>query len=240
MKHMYSIGVVAFIFLSSFVSAQKISWQQTLGGAREEHLFDAISTYDYGVLFAGSSVSEASGNKKDGSVADLDYWLWKMSEDGKLEWQKNYGGEGNDYLYSIAYTKDGGYILGGSSDSPKGDDKATDRFGKRDYWILKLNPLGEIEWQHTYGGNADDQLTSIAQTTDGGFWVAGTSSSDTSGTKKSVAIGNEDIWVLRLDARGKVLWERTPAGARLCLVSNKKYPRRVAVSRAVNQSNFHE
>ena len=130
--------------------------------------------------------------------------------------------------------------MGGSSDSPKGDDKATDRFGKRDYWILKLNPLGEIEWQHTYGGNADDQLTSIAQTTDGGFWVAGTSSSDTSGTKKSVAIGNEDIWVLRLDARGKVLWERTPAGARLCIVSNKKYPRRVAVSRAVNQSNFNE
>lgn len=168
--------VSTFIFLSSFVVAQEIAWQQTLGGAREEHLYDAISTYDYGVLLAGSSVSEASGNKKDGSQGDLDYWLWKMTEDGKLEWQKNYGGAGNDYLYSVAYTKDGGYILGGSSDSPKSDDKDTDSFGKRDYWIVKLNPRGEIEWQHTYGGSEDDQLTAIAQTEDGGFWVAGTDS----------------------------------------------------------------
>lgn len=168
--------VSTFIFLSSFVVAQEIAWQQTLGGAREEHLYDAISTYDYGVLLAGSSVSEASGNKKDGSQGDLDYWLWKMTEDGKLEWQKNYGGAGNDYLYSVAYTKDGGYILGGSSDSPKSDDKETDGYGKRDYWIVKLNPRGEMEWQHTYGGSEDDQLTAIAQTEDGGFWVAGTDS----------------------------------------------------------------
>ena len=168
--------VSTFIFLSSFVVAQEIAWQQTLGGAREEHLYDAISTYDYGVLLAGSSVSEASGNKKDGSQGDLDYWLWKMTEDGKLEWQKNYGGARNDYLYSVAYTKDGGYILGGSSDSPKSDDKETDGYGKRDYWIVKLNPRGEMEWQHTYGGSKDDQLTAIAQTEDGGFWVAGTDS----------------------------------------------------------------
>lgn len=206
--------VSTFIFLSSFVLAQEIAWQQTLGGAREEHLYDAISTYDYGVLLAGSSVSEASGNKKDGSQGDLDYWLWKMTEDGKLEWQKNYGGAGNDYLYSVAYTKDGGYILGGSSDSPKSDDKETDGYGKRDYWIVKLNPRGEMEWQHTYGGSEDDQLTAIAQTKDGGFWVAGTTSSDVSGNKKSVSIGNEDVWVLRLDKKGGLLWERTLGGLR--------------------------
>ena len=202
------------ILISSFLWAQDIAWQQTLGGAREEHLYDAISTYDYGILLAGSSVSEASGNKKDDSQGDLDYWLWKMTENGELEWQKNYGGAGNDYLYSVAYTKDGGYILGGSSDSPKSKDKDTDSFGKRDFWILKLNPLGEIEWQHTCGGSEDDQLTAIRQTDDGGFWVAGTTSSDASGNKKSVAIGNEDIWVLRLDESGERLWERTLGGLR--------------------------
>ena len=94
--------VSTFIFLSSFVVAQEIAWQQTLGGAREEHLYDAISTYDYGILLAGSSVPEVSGNKKDGSQGDLDYWLWKMTEDGKLEWQKNYGGAGNDYYGKYA------------------------------------------------------------------------------------------------------------------------------------------
>lgn len=206
--------VSTFIILSSSGAAQEIAWQQSLGGNREEHLYDAISTYDYGLLLAGSSASESSGTKTDGSVADLDYWLWKMTEDGKLEWQKNYGGEGNDYLYSVSYTQDGGYILGGSSDSSKGHDKTSEGFGGLDYWILKLNPLGEIEWQKTYGGSEDDQLTAIAQTEDGGFWVAGTTSSAVSGNKKSVSIGNEDIWVLRLDKKGTLLWERTLGGLR--------------------------
>lgn len=199
-------------FLPLFLCAQHIQWQQTLGGNREEHLFDAISTYDYGVLLAGSSVSEASGNKADGSVADLDYWLWKMTEDGALEWQKNFGGSDNDYLYSVSYTQDGGYILGGSSDSPAGHDKETDSFGKRDFWLLKLNPLGEMEWQRSYGGSEDDQLTAIRQTEDGGYWVAGTTSSGADGNKKSPAIGNTDIWLLRLDENGALLWERTLGG----------------------------
>ena len=211
---MKNLHFIFFLLFGTNLIAQDIAWQQTLGGAREEHLYDAISTYDYGILLAGSSVSEASGNKKDGSQGDLDYWLWKMTEDGKLEWQKNYGGASNDYLYSVAYTQDGGYILGGSSDSPKSDVKDTDSFGKRDFWIVKLNPRGEMEWQHTYSGSEDDQLTAIRQTDDGGFWVAGTTSSDASGNKKSVAIGNEDLWVLRLDAHGDVLWERTIGGLR--------------------------
>lgn len=194
------------LLTSTALFAQQIQWQQSLGGNREEHLYDAISTYDYGLLLAGSSASESSGTKTDGSVADLDYWLWKMTEDGKLEWQKNYGGEGNDYLYSVSYTQDGGYILGGSSDSPKGHDKTSEGFGGLDYWILKLNPLGEIEWQKTYGGSEDERLTAIAQSEDGGFWVAGTSS--------STAMGNEDVWVLRLDEKGEMLWEKTLGGLR--------------------------
>ena len=67
---------IRFLFFLISISslAQHIQWQQSLGGEREEHLYDAISTYDYGILLAGSSVSEANGNKKDGNVADLDYW----------------------------------------------------------------------------------------------------------------------------------------------------------------------
>lgn len=197
---------LTLVFFSSLLVAQDIRWQQTLGGNREEHLYDAISTYDYGLLLAGSSVSEASGNKTNGSVADLDYWLWKMTEDGTLEWQKNYGGSGNDYLYSVSYTQDGGYILGGSSDSPKGHDKDAEGAGGLDYWLIKLSPLGDIEWQKTYGGSEDERLTAIAQREDGGFWVAGTSS--------STAMGNEDVWVLRLDAKGELLWEKTLGGLR--------------------------
>lgn len=181
---------IRFLFFLISISslAQHIQWQQSLGGEREEHLYDAISTYDYGILLAGSSVSEANGNKKDGNVADLDYWLWKMTEDGKLEWQKNYGGAGNDYLYSVSYTLDGGYILGGSSDSPEGHDKDTTGSGGLDFWILKLNPRGEIEWQKTFGGSENERLTAIAQSKNGGYWVAGTSS--------STGLGNEEVLIV--------------------------------------------
>lgn len=199
---------IRFLFFLISISslAQHIQWQQSLGGEREEHLYDAISTYDYGILLAGSSVSEANGNKKDGNVADLDYWLWKMTEDGKLEWQKNYGGAGNDYLYSVSYTLDGGYILCGSSDSPEGHDKETTGSGGLDFWILKLNPRGEIEWQKTFGGSENERLTAIAQSENGGYWVAGTSS--------STGLGNEDVWVLRLDRNGNLLWDKALGGLR--------------------------
>ena len=197
---------IRFLFFLISISslAQHIQWQQSLGGEREEHLYDAISPYDYGILLAGSSVSEANGNKKDGNVSDLDYWLWKMTEDGKLEWQKNYGGAGNDYLYSVSYMLDGGYILGGSSDSPEGHDKDTTGSGGLDFWILKLNPRGENKWQKTFGGSENERLTAIAQSKNGGYWVAGTSS--------STGLGNEDVWVLRLDRNGNLLWDKALGG----------------------------
>lgn len=189
--------------------AQKTEWQQSLGGAQEEHLYDVISTYDYGYLFAGSSVSEKSGNKANENAGDLDYWLWKMTESGALEWQKNYGGAGNDYLYSVAYTHDGGYILGGASESEADHDKSEASRGKLDYWIVKLNPRGEIEWQRTYGGSDDDAVSDIVQLPDRGFLVAGTSASPTDHDKTAMHFGNQDFWVIRLDTQGQMLWQKS-------------------------------
>lgn len=79
---------------------------------------DAQPTADYGFILAGSSLSVKSGNKSQGNNGDLDYWVWKMNEDGDLDWQKNMGGSGSDFLQSIDLTNDGGFILGGVS-APK-------------------------------------------------------------------------------------------------------------------------
>jgi len=200
---------------------QKIEWQQVLGGAHSEYLYDVKATPDYGFLLAGSSFSGKTGTKTEAGQGDLDYFLWKMDESGKMEWQKSFGGSGSDYLYSAALTKEGGYILGGSSDSPKSGDKKEDGFGNMDFWILKLNPEGKEEWQLTLGGIGNDQLQSIQQTADGGYIVGGSSDSSpikdsdgkTIGNKSEASYGSSDYWVIKLSPKGQVEWEKTFGGS---------------------------
>ena len=110
-------------------------------------MFDIHPTADYGFLLAGSSLSGKSGNKQDHRINDLDFWLWKMDEHGNLDWQRSFGGDGSDFLYSVAGTIDGGFILGGSSTSGEGFSKKEDSRGKEDLWIIKLDAKGDEQWQ---------------------------------------------------------------------------------------------
>ncbi|HUH34406.1 MAG TPA: hypothetical protein VL022_01105, partial [Moheibacter sp.] len=86
-----------------------------MGGVHSEYLYDLKATPDYGFLLVGSSFSGKTGNKTNTGQGDLDYFLWKMDEQGRMEWQQSFGSAGNDFLYSANLTKEGGYILGGSS-----------------------------------------------------------------------------------------------------------------------------
>ncbi|MGB6092523.1 MAG: T9SS type A sorting domain-containing protein [Moheibacter sp.] len=213
--------LISATLFSVNVRSQKIEWQQVLGGAHSEYLYDVKATPDYGFLLAGSSFSGKTGTKSEAGQGDLDYFLWKMDESGKMEWQKSFGGSGSDYLYSAALTKEGGYILGGSSDSPKSGDKKEDGFGNMDFWILKLNPEGKKEWQLTLGGIGNDQLQSIQQTADGGYIVGGSSDSSpikdsdgkTIGSKTEESRGSMDYWVVRLSPDGQIEWEKTFGGS---------------------------
>jgi len=213
--------LISATLFSVSVRSQKIEWQQVLGGAHSEYLYDVKATPDYGFLLAGSSFSGKTGTKTEAGQGDLDYFLWKMDESGKMEWQKSFGGSGSDYLYSAALTKEGGYILGGSSDSPKSGDKKEDGFGNMDFWILKLNPEGKEEWQLTLGGIGNDQLQSIQQTADGGYIVGGSSDSSpikdsdgkTIGSKTEESRGSMDYWVIRLSPEGQIEWEKTFGGS---------------------------
>lgn len=209
-----------FSIFSIHTSAQQIEWQQVLGGVHSEYLYDVKSTPDYGFLLAGSSFSEDSGNKSEKAQGDLDYFLWKMDEAGKMEWQKVFGGSGSDYLYSVGLTSEGGYILGGSSDSPVSGDKMEAGFGNMDFWVIKINPEGKEEWQITLGGIGNDQLQSIQQTPDGGFIIGGSSDSSPIKDEKDKIIGNKseetrgsfDYWIIKLSATGELEWERTYGG----------------------------
>ncbi|RKS01443.1 T9SS type A sorting domain-containing protein [Flavobacterium sp. 102] len=215
------------------IQAQDILWEKSYGGKHADYLFDVIPTPDYGFLLAGSSVSKKTGNKTEENRGDLDYWVWKMDENGELDWQKSFGGSGQDCLKSVLLTSDGGYLLAGSSDSDKGDDKKAQKIGSIDYWIIKLNAKGGEEWQKTLGGLGQDEISCIAKTKDGGYIIGGSSSSDalsqtiipsaeveqdikqeknTSILKNTPHFGGKDYWVIKLDIMGELVWQKSFGG----------------------------
>lgn len=216
--------LLSCVFLLFITSAypQKVLWEKTYGGLHADYLLDMQPTPDYGFILAGSSVSDVGGSKSDGKVGVLDYWIWKMSETGKLEWQRSYGGEGIDMLNSIVITKDGGILLGGTSNSNKKFDKTSKSFGGEDFWVLKLDPFGVIEWQKSFGGKGEDKLSQVIQTADGGYLLGGSSGSDRIyDTKKQDIVENAksengrgalDYWIIKLGATGEEEWQKTLGG----------------------------
>nr|HPH87816.1 T9SS type A sorting domain-containing protein [Chitinophagales bacterium] len=143
------------------------------------------------------------GDKTDsirGNSGFEDYRIIKINSLGNIEWQKVYGGSNSDFLKSINLTIDGGYILGGKSSSPISGEKSENFRGQSDYWILKVNSLGIIEWQKTIGGRDDEYLSNIIQTSDGNYLASGYSWSNISGekTENNNSI-YEDFWIVKLN-----------------------------------------
>jgi sarcosine oxidase delta subunit len=211
-----------FLLSAGALNAQDILWEKSYGGKHSDYLFDAQPTPDYGFILAGSSLSKNTGNKTDDNNGNLDYFIWKMDEKGNLDWQKGFGGSGADLLQSIKLTPDGGFILAGTSNSPKGLHKKDECKGFEDFWIIKLNAKGAEQWQRTIGGTGQELLQSIASTSDGGYIIGGSSGSSRSEKlkngkedafgKKEDSQGGLDYWIVKLDNEGQIEWQKTIGG----------------------------
>ena len=231
MKHTYTLlWIISTCFLVRPVFSQDIQWEKSYGGKHADYLMDAIPTADYGFILAGSSLSNKTGNKSDNNLGDLDYWVWKMDENGEMGWQKSFGGPGSDMLQSIKNTQDGGFILAGVSNSSNHkkdksfrNDKKDSCRGGNDFWIIKLDASGNEEWQKTIGGSGQEKLQSICQTKEGGYILGGSSSSDLTpavsidekqniGEKTENSFGNMDYWIVKLDKKGKIEWQKIIGG----------------------------
>lgn len=185
-------------------------WQKTIGGSGQDELTCAVRTKDGGFVIGGSSSSDVSGEKNKDSYGAMDYWVVKLDNEGKIIWQQSFGGEYNDELRSICLTKDGGFILGGSSNSSDTGNKTQKNLGENDYWVIKLDKNGNELWQRTLGGKGDDQLNAVLTSSDGNYIIGGNSNSESSDDKKSTNESGTDFWVLKLDKEGKdILWQET-------------------------------
>jgi len=194
-------------------SRGQVVWQLGLGGDSTERLAGFVPSADGEYFAAGSSGSRNSGDKKSGSYGGMDYWVVKLDGKRHIHWQKTYGGRGNDFLTAVAATPDGGCIAGGYSDSDSSGSKRERGRGLYDYWVLKLDAAGSIQWQRTLGGEGIDMLSCLAVTPDGGYLVGGTSGSSRCADKARDVNGLEDYWIVKLDSAGNNQWENTIGGA---------------------------
>lgn len=196
-----------------FNAADELEWQKTYGGSEDERGRDIIQTLDGGYAIIGFSFSN------DGDVTDnsglQDYWLAKLDANGNITWQKSFGYQGADSGISVIQTNDQGYLISGildvtASGGLGNSSRSENRHAGGDYWVLKLNSTGDIEWSKYFGGNATDTPEGIVQTDDNGFIIAG--GSDSEDTDISNNNGSYDFWVVRISASGNLVWEKSFGG----------------------------
>jgi hypothetical protein len=138
-----------------------------------------------------------------------DYWIVKLDIDGGLVWQHSFGGSQDDIAYSAQQTTDGGYIIGGYSESS--DDDVAGNHGVYDYWMVKLNSAGDSLWKFCFGGTSVDQPYSVQQTKDAGYIVVGQSNSNNGDVSDNH--GGYDFWMLKLDMDANLEWQKSLGGS---------------------------
>jgi hypothetical protein len=202
----------ADIWLIKLNSNGTTLWQKSIGGSGYDTLNKIIQTQDGGFILLSTSASPISGEKTENSFGSSDYWVVKLDENGTIQWQKTIGGIGVENASQIIKTEEGGYLIGGSSNSNTSGLKTENSRGSYDFWLLKLDSTGNIEWQKTIGGNADDTFTGVYQCMDLGYIMVGTTLSNISGDKSENIVGFYDAWVIKLDENGVMQWQKDIGG----------------------------
>lgn len=202
-------------------------WQKTLGSTSDEEARSVIQSTDLGFFVAGNIQNSDKG------YGSKDVWITRLDKDGKELSQLVLGGKGLDEVEKMIPTKDGGALLGIysrssevhiSGDNPRGTispssprstsspesrtGKFTENFGEGDYWIVKLDKNGKVEWEKNFGGKGDDHIRTLALTANG-YIIGGESRSEKSGNKTVGIEEGTDLWLIAVNERGEEQWQKS-------------------------------
>ena len=160
-------------------------WNQTFGGGNYDRGNSVQQTNDGGYIITGEISSSGNGSS--------DVLLIKTDHNGNKEWKRTFGGGDYDRGYSVQQTRDGGFIIAGSTRS-NGD-------SYDDVWLIKADSLGNEEWNRTFGGGYIDIGHCVYETTDNGYVITGYT--------QSYGNGSRDLWLIKTDSQGNEEWNRT-------------------------------
>jgi len=165
-----------------------LEWSRTYGDVNTEIPRSVVQTTDGGFAIAGWTNSYGSGGD--------DLWLVKTDLNGDVEWNQTYGGAAADHAGSVMKTNDAGYALVGSTKSYGA--------GGDDFWLVKTDPSGHIQWNRTYGDAEEDRAISAIISSDGGYVMTGYT--------QSFGAGDRDFWLVETDVDGDIQRSRLYGG----------------------------
>lgn len=189
-------------------SRGSIEWSKSFNSTIFSFLNSIDQTDDGGYILGGYTGVGINEEKTENSQGGMDFWIIKTDNLGNTVWQNTIGGSQDDIVKTIERTRDGGYIIGGTSASPISGDKTENNFGSSDYWIVKLNNTGNIDWQKTFGGTGSDNLIYLEQTNDDGYIMSGYSESPISGNKTTDS-SDGTTWIIKTDSVGNINWQKS-------------------------------
>ena len=184
-------------------AAGAIQWVKALGSTANEAARSMVVNADGTFTLAGYRTDATD------AITSFDAWLCKVDQSGNPLWEKTYGGSNADNVFSIATDGNGGYIFTGYSSSTDGDANGNSG-GLPDYWIVKIDAMGNKQWHKTYGGSGSDWAHDIVKTTNGYVIIGMSSSTDGDITGQH---GKLDAWVLKIDNNGNKIWQKTFGGS---------------------------
>ncbi len=193
-----------------------IEWEKSFGFSGHDHSYDILATEDGGLFFTGFldiTSARADGNTEKGTSITRhgvgEFWATKVDAKGNLQWRGYYGGTNNDRSHAVVRSDDGGFVMCGFTESDDFD--INNSRGSYDFWVVKIDTSGNLVWEKSYGGTGIERAQDIANTADGGFVITGsTFSNDVDISKNN---GESDIWLIKIDAEGRLVWESTFGGS---------------------------
>lgn len=180
------IGNLIIYFL--LTQSPEIKWGRVYGGAGDDYGRYVLECMDKGFIVVGSTNSSGNGG--------FDVYILKTDSLGFLEWARTYGGAEDDYGYAFCPCQDSGYIVVGATNSSGS--------GVSDIFVLKINENGDSVWARTYGDSLQEFGYSITRTVDNNYLITGTTS--------SYGAGGIDVYTIKIDTLGNLLWSKTYGG----------------------------